>query len=78
MEAILLGLVVKYPVAMSAFAVIGVLRAIFKPIMTAAHAYVGATDSKSDDEALDKVEKSALYKAFAWFIDYTASIKLPK
>lgn len=81
MEALLpfiLSLVQKYPLFASVLLIMGSLRAIFKPLLAVARAYVGSTPSKSDDEALNKVEASKLYKTVAFILDYVASIKLTK
>jgi len=73
----ILGLADKYPLAVTIFMVIGVLRAVFKPAMAFFRTIVSATPSKKDDEVLNKVEASKAYLKFAWFIDYISSIKLP-
>lgn len=73
----ILGLADKYPIAVSIFMVIGILRTIFKPLMAFIHIFVAATPGQKDDEILNKVEASGLYLKFAWFIDYISSIKLP-
>ena len=78
MEEILLNLVSKYPVAMSIFAMMGIMRAVFKPLMLTLEAYVGETESKKDDATLEKIKSSKIYKGLAYVLDYTASIKLPK
>ena len=78
MEELILGLLVKYPVVGTILMVVGVARAIFKPIMSVAAAYVKATPSLKDDAAFEGVEGSKIYKSIAWFLDYTLSIKLPK
>jgi len=72
-----LGLAEKHPVAASIFMVVGVLRALFKPLVSFARAYVIATPTPNDDLSLDKVEASKIYKSIAWFFDYAMSIKLP-
>lgn len=72
-----LSLVDKYPASATVFMVIGVLRAVFKPIMTVLAAYVEATPTQADDEWLAKLQENKFYKYFAWFVDYAASIKLP-
>ena len=78
MEELVLGLLLKYPVAVTILMVLGICRAVFKPIMSVASAYVQATPSIKDDAALIKVESSKIYKSLVWFLDYTLSIKLPK
>jgi hypothetical protein len=74
----ILNFIAEYPIASSVLVVVGVLRAIFKPIMTAIEAVVAATPTQKDDLALEKAKASKLYLALVWFIDYIASVKLPK
>jgi hypothetical protein len=78
MEAIILELAQKHPGLLSAFAIIGVLRAIFKPMMVVLEAYVDATPSKADDGWLAKFKAGKVYAGIAFILDYAASIKLPK
>ena len=77
MEAFLIELVSKYPVAASVIGVIGTARVIFKPIMTGVQAWVANSPSKKDDELLAKVEANGIYKAFLWVLDFAFSIKKP-
>jgi hypothetical protein len=77
MEADFIALVAKYPQAIMVFTAVGVLRAIFKPIMVVLENYVKATPSADDDVWLEKLKVSKPYKVVAWLLDYTASIKLP-
>lgn len=79
MDAILAfvpALAAKYPVIVSVLFVMGVLRAVFKPIFAVLEAYVAATPNKADDAALAEVEASGAYKAVQFVLDYVASIKL--
>lgn len=78
MEEIILGLIAQYPKAAAVLAVMGLLRAIFKPIMAAVESYIADSASTKDDAKLAKLKAHKAYKAFAWLLDYTASIKLPK
>lgn len=77
MEQIIIELAQKYPAAVAVLTAIGVLRAVFKPIMTVLDKFVESTPSASDDALLGKLKESKIYKGIAWFVDYTASIKLP-
>lgn len=72
-----LGLGEKYPWALTIFAVVGFLRAVFKPIVGTMRLIADATPSQKDNILLDKAEASKVYKAIAWALDYVASIKLP-
>lgn len=58
-------------------AIIGTLRLIVKPALALAYAIVQATPSKSDDEAVAKVEQSKVFKALLFVLDWLASVKLP-
>jgi hypothetical protein len=66
MEALLVELISKYPTLAMIFMVVGVLRAIFKPLMTLLHSYVEATPSTKDNEVLAKVKESKVYSAVVW------------
>lgn len=77
MEPLIIALAEKYPLVVSLFAVMGIFRAVFKPIMSLARAYVKATEkNEKDDLFLDEVEQSKWFKILSWLVDYTASIKL--
>ena len=78
MESVIIGLVAKYPVIATILLVLGVARAIVKPIMSVLQAYVLATPSVKDDETVKKIESSKVYLAIVWLLDYTLSLKLPK
>lgn len=80
MEAIIqfvLAFGAKYPVALSIFAVIGVLRAVFKPLMMFLDAVAVATPSSWDNDQLAALKASKVYQSIAAVVDYLASIKLP-
>lgn len=74
---IVLMLAQKNPALLGVFALMGVLRAVFKPLMLLLDKFVEATPSKSDDAWLEKLKASKHYQAFAIFVDYISSIKLP-
>ena len=74
---LVLGLADKYPLAVSIFVVIGVLRSIFKPLVAFLRLFADATPSIKDNALLDKLEASKVYQAFAFVLDYAASVKLP-
>lgn len=78
MEEIILMLVQKYPSLVAVFSVIGIMRAIFKPLMSLIESFVLATESKKDDMVLESAKASKIYKAIVWLIDYLASIKVDK
>lgn len=74
---LVISLVSKYPIVSAILGVIGFMRLIFKPAMSFLRTVVSSTASVKDDEVLNKVEASKVFLAFAWFIDFFASIKLP-
>lgn len=69
-------LVVKYPVLATVLMLIGILRAIFKPIVTYLENRAAATPDTADDEKIKAVEASGWYRALAWVLDFGASIKV--
>jgi hypothetical protein len=78
MEELIVMLVGKYPMLVAVFSIVGVLRAVFKPLMSLIEAYVGATESKKDDAVVEGFKAGKIYKAIVWFIDYFSSIKIDK
>ncbi len=73
---IIVGLAVKYPWLLTALAAVGAFRFFFKPVVSVAEAYVKSTPSKADDEMYEKATHSALFKWFAWLLDFAFSIKV--
>lgn len=78
MTEFLLMLAAKYPIILTIVSVIGVLRVIFKPLMMIIETIVAATPSKKDDEKFNKFKSSSTYAFIVKFLDFFASIKLPK
>jgi len=74
----IIDLAVKYPIIATIVIIIGSLRIVFKPIMSAIKNYTDQTESKADDEALAKFEGSKFYNGLVWFLDFAGSIKLKK
>jgi len=68
----------KYPATASVLMVMGVLRAVFKPLFALLQAYVASTPSAADDAVLARIEKSKVVTTAAFVLDYVASIKLPQ
>lgn len=77
-SAILGELAAKYPALMTVFVIVGILRAVNKPLFALLHAYVEATPSDKDDAALKKAEESKGIKTVMWVLDYLASVKMKK
>jgi len=78
MELFVLELAQKHPVALSVLSALYVLSAINKPLFTLLHKYVEATESSSDNELLNKVENSKVYKAISYLLDWVVRVKLPQ
>lgn len=72
----LFDLAEKHPAVAVAFGVVGFLRVVNKPFFSFVRAVVGATATKKDDEFLDKVEASKIYKGFAYVLDWFGSVKI--
>jgi hypothetical protein len=58
------------------FMIMGALRAVFKPLMSAWAGYVEYTDSKEDDKKFQEFKSGKFYKFLCWLLDFTASIKV--
>ena len=82
MDPILLNLLsellLQYPHIAAVLLVVGILRIINKPIFALLHVIVQSTKTEKDNQALEKVEKSLLYKIFLFTLDWLASFKLPE
>jgi len=76
MDELMISIATKYPQALAVLSAIGILRAINKPLFALARSLVSATETKSDDQVLDQVEQSKLYKGFCFLLDYLMSIKI--
>lgn len=69
-------LAIKFPWVLTVLAVMGGLRFFFKPIVSAAEAYVKSTPSTNDDELYAKATHSLAFKIIAWALDFFASVKV--
>jgi hypothetical protein len=78
MEQLIIELVAAHPKLMGLFIFMGILRAVFKPLMKAIEAYVESTPWESDNQALEKLKSTRGYRAVAFLVDYLASVKLPE
>jgi len=75
---VLSGLAGQYGVLMQIISIMGVLRLVFKPLMTFLQAVVAATPTPADDTWLAAFMNSKAYNVVTFVIDWVASIKLPK
>lgn len=76
MEELMIQAATKYPIVIAILSAIGILRAINKPLFALARSFVAATESKSDDVVLDKIEQSKAYKGLCFVLDWLLSVKL--
>jgi len=68
----------KHGTVVQVIVLMGSLRVFLKPLTSLARTYVEFTPSKSDDEKLEKILNSEIYKKASFVIDYFASLKLPQ
>lgn len=78
MEFIIQKLISDYPFLLKVLVFMALARSIFKPLCAAVNKYVEESESLKDNELWKKVQENKVFKAFAFVLDYTASIKLPK
>lgn len=78
LQKLIQGLAGSHPWILSALAVIGIVRVINKPLFSLLRTYVNTTSSAKDNELLDSVEKSAIYKGITYLLDWFFSIKPSK
>lgn len=79
MEALLLGLIEKYPIMSQILMAIGILRIVNKPLFSILQSVADFTEfTQKDNELLKKILESKIYKYFSYVLDYSASIKMPQ
>lgn len=79
MEALLLGLIEKYPVMSQILMAIGILRIVNKPLFSILQSVADFTEfTQKDNELLKKILESKIYKYISYVLDYSASIKMPQ
>lgn len=78
LEPLVLAYSGKLGFLVQAVSIVGTLRMFIKPLMSLALTYVAATPSPKDDEKLKEVMESKWYKGVVYFLDWFASLKLPK
>lgn len=66
----------QYPLVAGFLILLGSLRLFIKPLMAGIRLWTASTETKRDDEILDKVERSWLYTAGLFLLDWLTSIKL--
>ena len=77
-SGVIAALTAKYGWLLAVVSWIGVLRAVFKPLMLLVEATVKATPGLADDEAIAKFESGPIYKWLVWGLDWLASVKVTK
>lgn len=74
----LMWVVAKNPQIAALIVMMGTMRLMMKPIMTALKMIVDATPWELDDQWYAKIVDSKAYKAITWLLDYVGSIKMPQ
>lgn len=77
MEDLIVKLLSEYPKVIAALAVVGSVRLMVKPIMSAIKQIAAQTKTEKDNLLIEKVESSKIYKGFVFLVDWITSIKLP-
>jgi hypothetical protein len=67
----------KYPVVLGLFSVIGLMRAINKPLFAFLRTIAKETVTTKDDTLIDSIEQSKVYKSITFVLDWALSVKLP-
>ncbi len=68
----------KNPTIAALIVFMGTIRLVMKPIVSAIMQIVDMTETKSDNEFVQKIIESKTYKAVTWVLDYVGSIKVPQ
>lgn len=68
----------NHPWLTAVAAVMGFLRMVFKPLMSAVHVYIAETATDEDNKLVARVEQSPWFKVLAYALDWAGSIKLAK
>lgn len=68
----------KYGFVIQLLTFIGLFRLILKPFLVFIHSYVAVTETKKDDEFIEKVEGNKIFKGLLFVLDWLASIKIIK
>lgn len=78
LTALLISLVAKYPKLSAVIGIMGLLRAVLKPIVEAVHKYVLSTPGTADDDFVQRIERGRFSKIFLFILDWGASVKIPQ
>lgn len=78
MEDYVQAYALSHPWAIAVIVFLQAARVVFKPLCAAAQTYVDNTVDKSDDEILVAVQRHWAFKALAFVLDWSLSIKIPE
>lgn len=70
--------ILAHPWMLTTIIILQGARVIFKPLCLAAQTYVDNTVDKADDEILIAVQRHWAFKAVAFVLDWSLSIKIPE
>lgn len=66
----------QYGIVVQLVAILGSVRLVVKPLMTAYESYVASTPDTSDDKRLEDIKASTWYYWLIFMLDWFASIKI--
>lgn len=75
---LIVSLMASNPSFTAFLTIMGLLRAVNKPVFATIQAIVDSTDTKSDDKWWAKMQRHKAMKSLFWVLDWTASVKVPK
>jgi hypothetical protein len=75
---LIVGLMATNPTFTAFLTIMGLLRAVNKPVFATIQALVDATETKADDKWWAKMQEHKAMRALLWVLDWTASVKVPK
>ncbi len=73
----IISLLAGYPQFSAVFAIMGILRLVFKPLCSLISTYVLATPSDTDNKWWADVQASKFWGSLIYLIDLFGSVKLP-
>lgn len=75
---LVVSLLAANPTFATFITIVGLLRAINKPLFATIQAIVDKTETKMDNQWWERVQAHPAMKSFLWLLDWGASVKLPK
>jgi hypothetical protein len=70
--------IIEYPTIRTIVTTMVIMRLVNKPLFALLEKIAEKTESKKDNELLEKIKGHKAYKILSFLLDYIGSIKLPK